>query len=69
LAWISFLELRRNLVGINQEIMGDYLLLESLALIKAALLVLHCEVSCYARGTSFLFPETGVLLDEFFESN
>jgi hypothetical protein len=22
---------------------------------------------CHARGTSFLFPETEVLLDEFFE--
>jgi hypothetical protein len=30
----------------------------------------NCEVSrCHARGTSFLFSETEVLLDEFFEPN
>jgi hypothetical protein len=35
-----------------------------------ALLTLQCEVSpCYARGTSFVFPETEVLLDDFLEPN
>jgi hypothetical protein len=37
---------------------------------KNALLILQCEVSrCHARGTSFLFPETEVFVDEFFEPN
>jgi hypothetical protein len=32
--------------------------------------MLQCEVSpYYAKGTSFLFPETEVLLDELFEPN
>jgi hypothetical protein len=37
---------------------------------KTALRVVHCEVSrCNARGSSFLFPVTEVLLDEIFEPN
>jgi hypothetical protein len=37
---------------------------------KTASLILQCEVSHYhARGTSFLFPETEVLLNQFFEPN
>jgi hypothetical protein len=45
------------------EYAGD-LILESLVLPKTALLILQCEVSrCHARGTSFLVPETEVLLD------
>jgi hypothetical protein len=49
---------------------GGDLILESLVLPKRALLILQCEVSrCHARGTSFHFPETEVLLDEFFEPN
>jgi hypothetical protein len=57
-------------VGINQENMGSDLILEFIVLPKTALLILQCEVShCHARGTSFLFPETEVLLDEFFEPN
>jgi hypothetical protein len=49
---------------------GGDLILESLVLPKTALLILQCEVSrCHARGTSFLFPETEVLLDKFFEPN
>jgi hypothetical protein len=48
--------------------MGSDLIVESLVLPKTALLILQCEVSrCHARGTSFIFPETEVLLDEFFE--
>jgi hypothetical protein len=57
-------------VDINQENMGDDLILESLILAKTALLILQSEVShCHARGTSFLFPETEVLLDKFFKPN
>jgi hypothetical protein len=49
---------------------GVDLILESLVLPKTALLILQCEVlHCYARGTSFLFPKTEVLLDKFFEPN
>jgi hypothetical protein len=52
---------------------GEYLgnlILESFVLPKTALLILQCEVPrCHARGTSFLFPKTEVLLDEFFEPN
>jgi hypothetical protein len=48
---------------------GDFIL-ELLVLPKIALLILQCEVSCcHAKGTSFLFPETEVFLDEFFEPN
>jgi hypothetical protein len=37
---------------------------------KTALFILQSEVSsCHVRGTNFLFPETEVLLDEFFERN
>jgi hypothetical protein len=44
---------------------GDDLILESLVMPKTALLILQCEVSCcHARGTSFLFPESEVLLDK-----
>jgi hypothetical protein len=57
-------------VEINQEIIADDLILESHGLSKTALLILQCKTSrCHARGTSFLFPETEVLLDEFFELN
>jgi hypothetical protein len=57
-------------VEINQENMGGVGIMESFVLPKSALLMLQCEVSrCHARGTSFLFPETEVLLDEFFELN
>jgi hypothetical protein len=50
--------------------MGHDLILESLVLSKTALLILQYEVShFYAKGTSFLFPETEVLLDKFFEPN
>jgi hypothetical protein len=50
--------------------MGSDLILESLILPKTALLIPQCEVSHYhARGTSFLLPETEVLLYEFFEPN
>jgi hypothetical protein len=57
-------------VGINQENMGRDLILESLALPKTALLILQCEVlHCHSRGSSFLVPETNILLDEFFEPN
>jgi hypothetical protein len=56
--------------GVNHENMGGDLILESPVLPKIALLTLQCEVSLFhARGTSFLFPETEVLLDEFFEPN
>jgi hypothetical protein len=51
--------------------LGEYggdLIVESLVLPETALLILHCEVSCcHARETSFIFPKTEVLLDEFFE--
>jgi hypothetical protein len=57
-------------VGINQENTGGDLILESLVLPKTALLILQCQVlCCHARGTSFLIPETAVLLDKFFEPN
>jgi hypothetical protein len=50
--------------------MGNDLILESLILAKTALLVPQCEVShCHARGTSFLFLETDVLLDKSFKTN
>jgi hypothetical protein len=63
---------KKSLVGINQENIkgGGDLILESLVSPKTALLILQCEVSrCDARGTSFLFHETEVLLHEFFEPN
>jgi hypothetical protein len=45
------------------------LILESV-LPKTALLIQQCEISRYhARETSFLFPETEVLLHEFIEPN
>jgi hypothetical protein len=50
--------------------MGGDLIMRSLVLPKTALFIPQCEVShCHARGTSFLFPETEVLLNEFFEPN
>jgi hypothetical protein len=53
----------------SREYGGD-VILESIVLPKIAILMLQCEVSrCHARGASFLFPETEVLLDEFFEPN
>jgi hypothetical protein len=60
-----------NLVGINQENMGGGgLILETLFFPENSLLIQQCEVwRCHARGTSFDFPETEVLLDEFFEPN
>jgi hypothetical protein len=62
--------MRKSLVGITQEKMCGDFILESLVLPKTALLILQCEVSCcHARGASFLFNETEVLLDEFFETN
>jgi hypothetical protein len=49
---------------------GDDLILESLVLPKTTLLILQSEVSSFhLRATSFLFPETEVFLDEFFETN
>jgi hypothetical protein len=49
---------------------GGDLILESLVSPKNTLVMLQCEVSrCHARGTSFLFPETEVLLDELFDPN
>jgi hypothetical protein len=56
-------------MGIYQNMRGEVNLIpESLVLPKTALLILHCEVSCcHARGTSFHFRDTQVLLDEFFE--
>jgi hypothetical protein len=49
---------------------GGDVILESLVLPKTAVLMLQCQISrCHARGTSFLFPETEVLLNEFFEPN
>jgi hypothetical protein len=45
------------------------LILESLVMPETALLILQCEVSRHARGTSFPFPETEVLLNKFFEPN
>jgi hypothetical protein len=36
---------------------------------ETSVLILQCDISCcHARGTTF-FPETDVLLDEFFEPN
>jgi hypothetical protein len=47
-----------------------HLILESLVLPKTILLILQFEVLFYpARGTSSLYPETEVLLDEIFEPN
>jgi hypothetical protein len=61
---------KNSLARISQENMGSDLILESLVLTKTTLLILQFEVShYYARGTSFLFLETEVLLDEFFEPN
>jgi hypothetical protein len=61
---------KKILVLINQENMGSDLILDFIVLPKTVLLILQCEVSrCHARRTSFLFPETEVILDEFFEPN
>jgi hypothetical protein len=47
---------------------GGDLIVETLFVPKIALLIVQYEVSrCHTRGTSFLFPETEVLLEEFFE--
>jgi hypothetical protein len=63
----------RNKKKSGRDKSGEYggdLILESFVLPKTVLLILQCEVSnCHARGSSFLFPETEVLLDEFFEPN
>lgn len=57
-------------MGINQENMGGYLVLESFVLPKTALLMLQCEVShCHAGGTSFLFHENRGLTNKFFETD
>jgi hypothetical protein len=56
--------------GVNSGEHGGDLFVEYLVLPKIALLVLQCESSRYhARGARFLFSETEVLLDEFFEPN
>jgi hypothetical protein len=45
--------------------MGVDLILESIVLLKTALLKLQCEVlRCHARGTNFLCPETKVSLNQ-----
>jgi hypothetical protein len=55
--------------GDNSGEDGGDLILKSLVFRKTALLILQCEVSHrHARGTSFLFPDTEVLLNKFFES-
>jgi hypothetical protein len=50
--------------------MGGNLIVEPSVLPKTPLLILQCQVSrCHSRGTSFLFPETEVLLGKFFKPN
>jgi hypothetical protein len=65
------LVIRESLLDTNQESMEGDLILESLVLPKkTALLLMKYDFSrCHARGTSFLFPDTEVLLDEFFKPN
>jgi hypothetical protein len=63
---------KKSLVGLNQENMRGRGWFNSgiRCLAKTALLILQCAVSrCHARETSFIFPETEVILDEFFEPN
>jgi hypothetical protein len=65
--------IRESLVGINPDnFVGGRGGFNSVNLVlpKTTLLVLHREIShCHAGGTSFLFPETEVLLVKFFEPN
>jgi hypothetical protein len=47
----------------------DDLILESIVLPVTTLSILKCEVSCFqVRWTSFLVPEAGLFLDEFFKA-
>jgi hypothetical protein len=49
---------------------GGDLVVKSLVLPKTTLQILQYEASrCHTRGTSFLFPETEVFVEEFFEPN
>jgi hypothetical protein len=62
---------KNRLVRINQKNMGVIQFWNLLFCPKEiAVLILQCEASrCYARGTSSFFPETDVLLHEFFQPN
>jgi hypothetical protein len=60
--------------GAGEDKYGEYgwgdLTLESPALPKIGSLTMQCDVlHSHARGISFLFPETEVLLDKLFEPN